>query len=128
MKVLKTIGGIVVWVIVSTILSILGSKVLNWLAGAFHTESTFGSIVFLIITMPIVFSIVYYACLMIGVYFADGKTPALIILLVCGVWQILTLLYSLTSITTWVVSIATVLGFLFVYLGKLGESKDNGNS
>ena len=124
MKVLKTIGGIVSWLIVTSLLALFGTRILGWIAGAFNTETTFGSIIFLIITMPVVFGIVFYACLMIGMYFAEDNKSALIILIVCGLWQILTLCLSLTSITTWVVTIATLIGFIIVYIGKLREAKD----
>ena len=128
MKVLKAIGGIIVWVIVTSIIAIITTRILQWLTGAFNTSTTLGSIMFLIITMPVVFSVAFYVCVMIGAFFASDKLSALTLLIVCSGWQILTLLMNLKSITLWVVTIATLLAFLFVFLGHLGESKENGES
>lgn len=123
MKIIKTIGGIIVWLIVASIAAIISSNILSWLSNAFKTDTTLGSIIFIIITMPVIFSISLWICMLIGYYFSTGKISSLVLLIVCGLMQVLTLLMNITSITTWVVTVATLIGFGFVYFGK-GYGKD----
>jgi hypothetical protein len=122
MKVLKVIAGIVVWVLFASIIAYFATQFLHWLSGAFNIQTTFGSIVFLILTMPEVFCINMWLCLGIGEYFSSSKGTALALLVTCGTWQVATLLYNLHSITTWVVTISTIFAFLLVYLGKEKEA------
>lgn len=127
MKILRPIGAIVVWVILSSIIGYIVTLGLDWLTGAFNVNTTFGSIVFLIITMPIVATINWWLCLLIGLWFIQTKKQALIVLITCGLWQILTLLFSLKNITMWVVTATTLFAFAMIYVGKSGE-ENNGNS
>jgi hypothetical protein len=124
MKILRPIGAIVAWAIISSIVGYVVSLALNWISGAFNISTTFGSVVFLIVTMPIVASINWWLCLMIGLWFVQTKKQALIVLIVCGLWQILTLLSSLKSITMWVVTATTLFAFSIIYIGKLGEENN----
>lgn len=127
MKILRPIGAIVTWIIVTYIVSFIVTKCLYWLVGAFNTSTTFGSIIFLIITMPVVASINWWICLMIGTLFLQTKTQALVVLLVCSTAQIMSLLSNLTNITSWVITLSTIVAFGIVYFGKIKET-DNGES
>lgn len=121
MKILRPIGAIVAWVILSSIVGYVVTLALNWISGAFNISTTFGSIVFLIITMPTVATINWWLCILIGSWFIQTKKQALIVLIVCGLWQILTLLFNLKNITMWVVTATTLFAFAMFYIGKLGE-------
>ena len=123
MKILKTVAGFIVWLFASSILSYVVTLLLNWLSKAFNINTTFGSVVFLVLTMPEVATLVFWLCFAIGAYFTSSKGTALALLVICGIWQVLTLLFSLTSVTTWVVTLATIFSFILVYVGKLKDSK-----
>ena len=127
MKILRPIGAIVAWAVLSSIIGYLVSLVLSWLSNAFNVSTTFGSVVFFVITMPLVATINFWICLIVGTWFIQTKNQALAVLIVCGLWQVLTLFLNLRSITTWVVTITTLFTFTILYMGKLGD-ENNGNS
>ena len=128
MKVLRPIAAIICWVVAYGIIGLLASKGIQILTGVINTETTLGFILLLIIALPIIAGANFYVCLMIGVYFLQTKTQALVTLLVCGLWVILLFFQQPSNIIVWALAASTIFVFLIVYLGKLGESKENGNS
>lgn len=128
MKVLRTIGAIICWVIIYTIVSFIASKVMRFLAGIIDTSTTIGSLILLAITLPTIAGVNFYLCLYTGIGLLQTKKQALITLLVCGVWVVLLLFYSPTNVITWALAASTIFALLLIYLGKLGEEKENGNS
>ncbi len=130
MKILKTIGGIVVWLIAASVVATIATKILNWLAMAFKIDTAFGFVIFLLLTMPEVFCIMFWICMFIGYFFITGKKSAIVTLIVCSLLQGVTLFAGPSSITTWVATAATIIGFGVVcstYFGNSNVERDVNN-
>ncbi len=123
MKVLRPIAAIICWISAYTIIGFLGSKGMTLLSRVIDTQSTFGFILFLAISLPIIASVNFYACLMSGLFFIQTKTQALVVLLVCGIWEVLLFAFNPGNVVNWALGASTILTYLMLFLGKLGESK-----
>lgn len=133
MKILKTIGAIVLWIILSSIAAIIVTKVLAWLSNAFNINTTFGSVIFLILTMPEVMTISFWIVLYIGLILLDLKWQAIIYSIFVGFCQISSVILNPTNITMWCTTIASIVALIMVILNTIGkqipvEDQENGNS
>ena len=131
MKALKTFGAIIMWIAATSILANFASSILARFSTFFDLSSLSGMLLFLILTMPEVFMATLFISVVIGYFFSTGKTSVIVISVSCGLMQIGALLSDLTSITTWVATIATLLGFgaacLERFAGTSAFKKGNNN-
>lgn len=118
MKVVKsffwTVLTIVAWYIAISIESFIIGFVLSWLSGAFNISTTFGLIVFYVITLPVVCSFIYYTCIFIGASIPRTKKQATTAGIICTLWQVLGLFLVTKGLLPLMITIAigTGLGFL----------------
>lgn len=124
---LRVIGTIIAWIILGSIVAIVGNFILKWFASAFNTDSTLGSILFIVIAMPVVAGVNFWLCLILGLTILKKKGEVIPVLIFVVLSYALSLLSNLSNITNWVSAVASIFAFVVILLGINKDAQTESN-